>query len=169
MDITHIMLTPFNFFEWKAKMVIQLRSKGLFRVTMGTEVEPNSIVQKAKYFNKLDEAYGFLCLRISIYFFVPPFVIPKSYHHHVIRPLTYIFSLNPSTWSGNPYLFVNSTWKYLAPRFPYEPWVVPCSHCLHPIFHKRCHHLWPLVHKRFLSKLLCHNRRKAVPWIKWEK
>ena len=46
-------------------MVIQLRAKGLFRVTMGTEVEPNSVVEKAKYFNKLDEAYGLLCLSIS--------------------------------------------------------------------------------------------------------
>ena len=32
---------------------------------MGTEVEPNSVVEKAKYFNKLDETYGFLCLSIS--------------------------------------------------------------------------------------------------------
>ena len=59
------MLKPFNFFEWKAEMVIQLRAKGLFRVTMVTEVEPNSVVEKAKYFNKLDEAYGSLCLSIS--------------------------------------------------------------------------------------------------------
>ena len=32
---------------------------------MGTEVEPNYIVEKAKYFNKLDEAYDLLCLSIS--------------------------------------------------------------------------------------------------------
>ena len=32
---------------------------------MGTEVEPNSVVEKDKYFNKLDEEYGLLCLRIS--------------------------------------------------------------------------------------------------------
>ena len=64
METNHIMLTPFNFFEWKAEMVIQLRAKGLFRVTMGTEVEPNSAVEKAKFFNKLDEAYGLLCLSI---------------------------------------------------------------------------------------------------------
>ena len=63
------MLTPFNFFEWKAEMVTQLRAKGLFRVTMGTEVEPNSAIEKAKYFNKLDEAYGLLCLSISREFF----------------------------------------------------------------------------------------------------
>ena len=26
------------------------------------------------------------------------FVIPKSYHHHVMRPLTSMFALNPNTW-----------------------------------------------------------------------
>ena len=46
-------------------MVIQLRSKGLYRVTMGTEVEPNYVVEKAKYFNILDEAYGLLFMSIS--------------------------------------------------------------------------------------------------------
>ena len=65
MEDTHILLTPFNFFEWKVEMVIQLRAKGIFRVTIGTEVKPNSAVEKAKCFNKIDEAYGFLCLSIS--------------------------------------------------------------------------------------------------------
>ena len=46
-------------------MVIQLRSKGLHRFTMGTEVEPNSAVEKSKYFNRHDEAFGLLCLSIS--------------------------------------------------------------------------------------------------------
>ena len=32
---------------------------------MGTEVEPNYVVEKAKYFNRLDEDYGLLCLSIS--------------------------------------------------------------------------------------------------------
>ena len=48
MVATHIMLTPFKLFDWKAEMVIQLRAKGLYRVTMGTEVEPNSAFEKAK-------------------------------------------------------------------------------------------------------------------------
>ena len=65
MEATHIFLTPFNFFNWKVYMVIQLRDKGLYIVTMGTEVEPNSAVKRARYFNRLDEAYGLLCLRIS--------------------------------------------------------------------------------------------------------
>ena len=45
-------------------MVIQLRAKGIYRVTMGTEVEPNSVVKKSKYFNRLDEEFGLLCLSI---------------------------------------------------------------------------------------------------------
>ena len=42
-----------------------IESQGAFQSYMGTEVEPNSAVEKAKYFNKLDEAYGSLCLSIS--------------------------------------------------------------------------------------------------------
>ena len=32
---------------------------------MGTENEPNSTVEKSKYFNGIDEALGMLCLSIS--------------------------------------------------------------------------------------------------------
>ena len=38
MEATHIILTPFNLFDWKVEMVILLRAKGIYRVTMGTEV-----------------------------------------------------------------------------------------------------------------------------------
>ena len=54
------MLTPLNYFEWKAEMVIQLRSKGLYRVTMGIKNDKNSAMEKAKYLNRLDEAFGML-------------------------------------------------------------------------------------------------------------
>ena len=57
-------MTPFNYFEWKAKIMIQLNSKGLSRFMMGTETEPKSAVEKSKYFNRLDEAFGMLCLNI---------------------------------------------------------------------------------------------------------
>ena len=46
-------------------MVIHLIAKGLYKVTMGTEVEPNSAVEKAKYFIRLDEAFGLSCLGVS--------------------------------------------------------------------------------------------------------
>ena len=39
--------------------------KGLFRVTMETEVEPNAAAKKVKWHNRRDEAYGLLCLNIS--------------------------------------------------------------------------------------------------------
>ena len=34
---------------------------------MGTETEPNSTVEKSKYFNRLDEAFGMLYLSTSRY------------------------------------------------------------------------------------------------------
>ena len=58
-------LTPFNYFEWKAEMEILLRVKGLYRVTMATKAEPNAAAEKIKWHNRRDEAYGLLCLSIS--------------------------------------------------------------------------------------------------------
>ena len=47
---------------------------------MGTKVEPNSAVEKAKFFNKLDEAYGLLCLSISreLLFHIDNLTSPKE-------------------------------------------------------------------------------------------
>ena len=55
-----IILTPFNFFEWKSEMEMLLREKGLYRVTMETEADPNAATEKIKWNNSRDEAYG-LC------------------------------------------------------------------------------------------------------------
>ena len=60
-----IVLTPFNLFEWKEEMEILLREKGLYRLTMAIEVEPNAAAEKIKWHNRRDEAYGLLCLSIS--------------------------------------------------------------------------------------------------------
>ena len=60
-----IILTPFNFFEWKSEMEILLRVNSLYRVTMATEAEPNAAAEKIKWHNRRDEAYGLLCLSIS--------------------------------------------------------------------------------------------------------
>ena len=59
-----MVLTPFNYHEWKLKISILLRSKGLYRVSIALEKEPNFVVEKAKWHNRLDEAYGFLWLSI---------------------------------------------------------------------------------------------------------
>ena len=42
-----------------------VRAKGLYRVTMATEAEPNAATEKIKWHNRRDEAYGLLCLSIS--------------------------------------------------------------------------------------------------------
>ena len=54
-------------------MEIQLRAKGLYRVTVDTEIEPSHVVDKARYLNKMEEYFGFLCLSIS-----------KDLHFHFI-------------------------------------------------------------------------------------
>ena len=46
-------------------MAIHLRLKGLYRVTMGTKNERNSIVEKSNYFNRLDGAFEMICNSIS--------------------------------------------------------------------------------------------------------
>ena len=77
---THVLITPFNYFEWKVEMVIHMRSKGTYRVTMGTENDPNSVVEKSKYFNRLDEAFEMLCLSISrdLFFHVDNLTTPNE-------------------------------------------------------------------------------------------
>ena len=59
------LLTPYKFHSWKGDMEIQLQSKGLYRVTMDTKDEPSSAIEKSRFLNKKDEAFGFLCLSIS--------------------------------------------------------------------------------------------------------
>ena len=47
-------------------MDILMRRKALFRVSMEIEDEPNAILENIKRHNRRDEAYGLLCLNISI-------------------------------------------------------------------------------------------------------
>ena len=42
-----------------------MRAKGIYRVTMAIEAEPNATAEKIKWHNKRDEGYGLLCLSIS--------------------------------------------------------------------------------------------------------
>ena len=46
-------------------MHIVLCNKVLYMVTMGKDVEPQQPLEKLKYLNKLDEAFGFMCIHIS--------------------------------------------------------------------------------------------------------
>jgi hypothetical protein len=55
----------YNYFEWKQKMEILLKRRGLNRLTMATKIEPTSAIKKLKYLNKMDEAYRALYMHIS--------------------------------------------------------------------------------------------------------
>ena len=59
------LLTPFNFHLWKGDMEIQLCARGLYRKTMDSEEELASVTDKARFLNKKDETFRFLCLSVS--------------------------------------------------------------------------------------------------------
>ena len=59
------LLTPFNYDDWKLKMMNFLKSKCLFRITMGTEIEPLLDAKKTRWINGYDKAYGIICIVVS--------------------------------------------------------------------------------------------------------
>ena len=75
-----MIMTSFNYHKWKPKIGILLRSKGLYRVSMALENEPNSIVEKGKWHNGLDESYGLLCLLVylDLLFILDGFTTPSQ-------------------------------------------------------------------------------------------
>ena len=74
-----IIMNPFNYHEWKTKIGILLRSKGLYKVTLPLENEPNVVIEKAKWHNRFDEANGLLCLSIypNLLFHLDGLTTPK--------------------------------------------------------------------------------------------
>ena len=73
-------LTPFNYIDWRVDMHMVFCNKGLFRMTMGIEVEPQQHVEKSKFLNRLDEAFGFMCIHISrdLPFHLEGLITPKE-------------------------------------------------------------------------------------------
>ena len=73
-------LTPFNYHQWKADMVVMLRTKGLFRLIEEAEEEPDLDKDKAKYMNRLDEAHGHLLSSVSkdLWFHIQELKTPKE-------------------------------------------------------------------------------------------
>ena len=61
-------------------MQILLHNKGLYRVTMGREVKLQQPLDNSKHLNKLDEAFGFMCIHISreLLFHLDGLRTPKS-------------------------------------------------------------------------------------------
>jgi hypothetical protein len=51
-----VILTPYNYFDWNLKAKFQLRRKGLYNLTMATEKEPTSAIEKMRLANRKDEA-----------------------------------------------------------------------------------------------------------------
>ena len=57
--------TSNNYFQWKSHMEDLLRSKGLYRITLGTEVALDEDEKQVKWKNKNDQARGFIGMSIS--------------------------------------------------------------------------------------------------------
>ena len=57
-------LSPFNYGEWKLKMIAYLKSYELFDVSIGSISMSVSNDEKSIWFNKCDIAYGSMCLAI---------------------------------------------------------------------------------------------------------
>jgi hypothetical protein len=73
-------LTPYNYFAWKEKIAIHLQSKGLYRLTMNTYIEPTSAIENLKYLNSMDEALRTICSIISpdLLFHISSFKTPNE-------------------------------------------------------------------------------------------
>ena len=61
-----ILLTNNNYFQWKSHMEDLLRSKGMYRITLGKETTPTDDDKKAKWANRSDEACGLIRISISL-------------------------------------------------------------------------------------------------------
>jgi hypothetical protein len=60
-----ILLTPHNYLERKQKIIIFLKSRDLYQITMAMEVDPDFADEKTDFLNRQDMAIGFICLSIS--------------------------------------------------------------------------------------------------------
>jgi hypothetical protein len=60
-----ILLRPHNYLEWKPKILLLLKSGGLYQITMAMEVELDSTDEKNDFLNRQDMAIGFIFLSIS--------------------------------------------------------------------------------------------------------
>jgi hypothetical protein len=58
-------LTPYNYFSWKERIIIDLWTKGFYRLTLNTDTKLTSSIEKSKYLNRMDEAFVTICSLIS--------------------------------------------------------------------------------------------------------
>ena len=91
-------LTPLNYVDYREDMQVSLHNLGLYRMTMGREIEPHHPTEKNKFLNRLDEAFGFLCTHIS-----------RDLFFH-LKGLKYTKLLSPScTENQNTIICLNSS------------------------------------------------------------
>ena len=64
-SLTARIFTPFNYIDWRDDMQIVLHNKGMYMLTMDREFKPQKNLEKSKYLNRLDEAFGFVCIHMS--------------------------------------------------------------------------------------------------------
>jgi hypothetical protein len=64
---------PHNYLEWKTNIILLLRSRVLYQITMSTEVEPDSNNEKNDFLNRQDMAIGF------IFLFIYPEILHQIY------------------------------------------------------------------------------------------
>ena len=57
-------LSPFNYVEWKLKMVAYLKRHEVFDVSIGVVEIPKYDVEKSIWFNDCDRSFGAMCLSI---------------------------------------------------------------------------------------------------------
>jgi hypothetical protein len=60
-----ILLTPRNYLEWKTKILIHLRCRGLYQINMVMEVDHDSVDEKNGFLNRQDMAIGSIGMSVS--------------------------------------------------------------------------------------------------------
>jgi hypothetical protein len=71
--LPEILLTPHNYLEWKPKIMLMLRCRVLYQITMEMEVEPDSFNEKNDFLNRQDMAIG------CILYFISPEILHQVY------------------------------------------------------------------------------------------
>jgi hypothetical protein len=54
-------LTHCNYFAWKERIMIHIRTRGLYRLNLNIDTKPTSTIEKSKYLNQMDETLITIC------------------------------------------------------------------------------------------------------------
>jgi hypothetical protein len=65
-SLSDLLLTSTNYFSWKSHIEDVLKSKALYQITLGKELEPNNDENKVKWANNSDEERGLIKMSISL-------------------------------------------------------------------------------------------------------